>query len=194
MQTVETNPRVVLSYCIRSWGGELIEEAPYNSPISYVHGYGQILARLENALEGKAPGESVSVRLRAAQAYGEWSEDYVRTVPNRDLAHIEGLAVGDEIEMRDGRWEIVDDSVPAPDPLFSDEAPFSDDDDGDGDDDGPSIYEVREIFEETALLDGNHYLAGQDLIFDLHVLDVKPATFEEIERCRWDCGPEDDLY
>ena len=53
---------------------------------------------------------------------------------------------------------------------------------------------VREIFEETVLLDGNHYLAGQDLIFDLHVLDVKPATFEEIERCRWDCGPEDDLY
>ena len=193
MQTVEKNQPVVLSYCIRSWGGELIEEAPYNAPISYVHGYGQILGRLESALEGKAPGDSVSVRLRAAQAYGEWSEEFVRAVPKRDLAHLEGLAVGDEIEIRNGRWELVDDSVPAPDPLFSEGEPFSDDDEDEGADE-PSIYEVREIFEETVLLDGNHYLAGQDLIFDLHVLDVKPATFEEIERCRWDCGPEDDLY
>jgi FKBP-type peptidyl-prolyl cis-trans isomerase SlpA len=38
---------------------------------------------------------------------------------------------------------------------------------------GPINFVVKEIKEETVVLDGNHPLAGQRLIFDLEVVDVQ---------------------
>jgi FKBP-type peptidyl-prolyl cis-trans isomerase 2 len=43
---------------------------------------------------------------------------------------------------------------------------------------------VIELTERGALLDGNHPLAGKTLRVDLEVLDVRPATAEEIRRGR----------
>ena len=40
---------------------------------------------------------------------------------------------------------------------------------------------VLELGDETARLDGNHPLAGKDLVFDVTVLRVESATPEEIE-------------
>jgi FKBP-type peptidyl-prolyl cis-trans isomerase SlyD len=40
---------------------------------------------------------------------------------------------------------------------------------------------ILELGEETARLDGNHPLAGMDLVFDVTVLKVEAATPEEIE-------------
>jgi FKBP-type peptidyl-prolyl cis-trans isomerase SlpA len=38
---------------------------------------------------------------------------------------------------------------------------------------GPINFVVKEVKEETVVLDGNHPLAGQRLIFDLEVVDVQ---------------------
>ena len=37
---------------------------------------------------------------------------------------------------------------------------------------GPITVVVKEIKEATVVLDGNHPLAGKDLIFDLEVIEV----------------------
>ena len=37
---------------------------------------------------------------------------------------------------------------------------------------GPITVVVKEVKEETVILDGNHPLAGKDLIFDLEVIEV----------------------
>jgi FKBP-type peptidyl-prolyl cis-trans isomerase SlyD len=42
-------------------------------------------------------------------------------------------------------------------------------------------YHVIELHNDFASLDGNHPLAGQDLIFEIEALDARPATTEEIE-------------
>ncbi|MDR2711440.1 MAG: peptidylprolyl isomerase [Burkholderiales bacterium] len=49
-----------------------------------------------------------------------------------------------------------------------------------GDDDEP-VWRVTEISEGKAVLDGNHELAGQRVLFECTVLDVRAATEEEIE-------------
>lgn len=42
-------------------------------------------------------------------------------------------------------------------------------------------YRVIEFHEDFARLDGNHPLAGQDLIFEIEALDARDATPEDIE-------------
>lgn len=42
------------------------------------------------------------------------------------------------------------------------------------------MYRVVEIYGDMVALDGNHPLAGQDLIFEIEALDAREATPEEI--------------
>jgi FKBP-type peptidyl-prolyl cis-trans isomerase SlyD len=50
------------------------------------------------------------------------------------------------------------------------------------DEDGEErVWRVTNIAEGKAVLDGNHELAGQRLRFDCTVVDVRPATQEEIQ-------------
>lgn len=42
-------------------------------------------------------------------------------------------------------------------------------------------YRVLELHNDFASLDGNHPLAGQDLIFEIETLEARDATREEIE-------------
>lgn len=41
-------------------------------------------------------------------------------------------------------------------------------------------YRILQIHGEMVTLDGNHPLAGQDLIFEIEALEARAATFEEI--------------
>jgi len=43
------------------------------------------------------------------------------------------------------------------------------------------VWRVTGIADGKAVLDGNHELAGQRLRFDCTVLDVRPATAEELQ-------------
>lgn len=42
------------------------------------------------------------------------------------------------------------------------------------------VVRVTKVTDDTVTLDGNHPLAGQDLVFDLEMLNLRPATSEEI--------------
>jgi len=66
------------------------------------------------------------------------------------------------------------------------------------DEDGMQILTVVDVSGTEITLDGNHPLAGQRLIFDVEVMDVREATEDEIEfglnggdcGCGDSCGPE----
>ena len=77
------------------------------SDLTYLHGgYGELLAALEQALEGKGPGETVRLQLEPEQAFGEYDAQLVRVEPAERYG--EGLAVGMEIE-EDSRFYTVTD-------------------------------------------------------------------------------------
>ena len=74
---------------------------------SYLHGgYGGLLPGLERALEGKAPGETVSVQLEPEDAFGEYDANLLRLEPAERYG--EGIAAGMEVE-EDGSLYIVTD-------------------------------------------------------------------------------------
>jgi FKBP-type peptidyl-prolyl cis-trans isomerase 2 len=50
---------------------------------------------------------------------------------------------------------------------------------------------VTEISPDAIVLDANHPLAGQAVIFDLHVISVRQATAEEIAQRQAEAAAED---
>lgn len=48
-------------------------------------------------------------------------------------------------------------------------------------DQGEFPITVREVSDETVVVDANHQLAGQTLVFDIEVTDVREATEQEVE-------------
>ncbi len=77
------------------------------SDLTYRHGgYGELLAALERALEGKAPGESVRLQLEPEHAFGEYDAPLLRVEPAERYG--EGVEVGMEVE-EDSRFYTVTD-------------------------------------------------------------------------------------
>lgn len=77
------------------------------SDLTYLHGgYGELLAALEGALEGKAPGEWIRAQLEPEQAFGEYDAGLVRVEPAERYG--DGIAVGMEVEEDSRLYTVTD--------------------------------------------------------------------------------------
>src|SRR5207237_9142510 len=75
--------------------------------LSDVHGgYGEMLAALEQALEGKGAGESVQLQLEPEQAFGEYDPQLLRVEPLGRYG--EGVTIGMQIEEDSRRFTVTD--------------------------------------------------------------------------------------
>ena len=147
---VAKNTIVTLSYQLKNLAGEVLEESGSGEEaISYLHGgYDGIFPTVEEALEGRAVGDDVSVTMEPEYAFGEYDAELVRVEP-RNLFPME-VVVGMQFE---GAPEGSDEYL---------------------------LYTVTDMTEDTVVVDGNHPLAGQTLRFECKVIDVRPATAEEL--------------
>lgn len=97
-----------LEYRLHLGDGKIVDQSEASDPLVYLHGYEEIVPGLENALEGKAAGDSLQVVVPPEEAYGEHDPDGMEEVPKADLPpHLtveEGEVVvatdeeGDEVE------------------------------------------------------------------------------------------------
>ncbi len=76
----ERNKVVTLAYQIRNPQGEVLEDTA-DHPLQYIQGIGQLLPALEQALEGKEPGDEVEITLTPDQAFGEYDEAQIQAIP-----------------------------------------------------------------------------------------------------------------
>ena len=75
--------------------GQVIESG--KEPVSYLHGgYGNLIAKLEEALEGQTVGFKGSWLLTPADAFGERDETLVQTIAKSDFPP--GVKVGGQLE------------------------------------------------------------------------------------------------
>lgn len=72
---------VTIDYTLSDANGELIDSSKGSHPLAYIHGIGAMIPGLEQALEGKAPGDHIEVQVQPADAYGDRDPSLVQVVP-----------------------------------------------------------------------------------------------------------------
>jgi len=139
------NTVVTISFKLFDASNQLIEESP--EPLVYLHGgHSGIFPKIEEALNFKQVGDSVSVSLEPDDAFGEYDPEMIRMEAVETLPP--DVAIGGYLVAEENGEE--------------------------------HVWRVTSIAEGKAVLDGNHELAGQRLRFDATVVEIRPATQEEI--------------
>jgi len=68
-------------YTLTDDAGKVLDSSRGNSPLSYLHGLGQIVPGLEKAMEGKAVGDAFKADVVPAEGYGERVDALVQQAP-----------------------------------------------------------------------------------------------------------------
>lgn len=96
---IEKDKVVTFHYRLSELDGEQIEDSKDNDPMAYMHGHGNIIAGLEEALEGHSQGDNLSVTLLPEQAYGARKEDAKQRIPIKHIADKGRLRVGQVVSV-----------------------------------------------------------------------------------------------
>lgn len=92
--SIAANSVVSIHYTLTDDDGVQLDASPEGAPLVYLHGASNIIPGLENALEGKATGDSLKVAIAPAEAYGEYQEALVQAVPRNLFGDDQELQVG----------------------------------------------------------------------------------------------------
>jgi FKBP-type peptidyl-prolyl cis-trans isomerase SlyD len=145
------NTVVTLSFDLYDADDTLLESTA--DPIVYLHGgYSGMPPKLEESLNHRTVGESVTVTLEPADAFGEYDAELVK------------------VETQDRLPPDVEKGM-----MF--ESYANEGDEGSG----GIVFTVTDIAEGKVVLDGNHAWAGKRVRFECRILDIRPATAEEIQ-------------
>ena len=117
MSTISKHSVVSFHYTLRDEDGNILDQSEQH-PLTYLHGNDAIIPGLEKALEGKAVGDQFTVTVEAQDAYGEYQEDGINTVPREQFKGVDNIEPGMQFEANaDGQTMLVtvtdvsDDSV-----------------------------------------------------------------------------------
>lgn len=146
---IAANTVVVIEYSVTTPEGELIDSSSQSGePLTYLHGAGNIVPGLEDALTGRRVGDSLQVSVPPEQGYGERHDELVQVVHRDQFVGIEQMEIGMQFQTEaEGEVHLVT---------------------------------VTGLEGDEVIVDANHPLAGETLVFDVTVLEVRPATREEL--------------
>lgn len=83
-------------YTLTDSTGKVLDTSEGQEPLSYLHGAGNIIPGLEDALVGKTVGDKLNVSVVAAQAYGLRDDSMVQELPSNMFSGIDNIEVGME--------------------------------------------------------------------------------------------------
>ncbi len=137
---IEAGKTVKVHYNGTLADGTIFDSSEGRDAISFEVGSGQVIPGFDSAVAGMAVGQTETVHISCAEAYGEVREEMIGQVP---------------------RTELPQDMEPEVDMVLSMQSP-----------DGEMPVRIVEVAEDTVTLDANHPLAGQDLTFELTLVEV----------------------
>jgi len=143
---------VALTWTLKDTLGEVLDEL--DEPVEFLLGGDDLLARIEQALQGREAGATLELHLEPEDAFGDFDDGKLFLEPRS--AFPENIEEGMAFE-----------GLPAG---CNPEAPQN------------QVYFVSEIYPEHVVLDANHPLAGIALRLQLKVHAVREAAESEIGR------------
>ena len=143
---------VALTWTLKDTLGELLDEL--DEPVEFLLGGNDLLAKIEEALQGHEPADTADLHLEPEDAFGDYDENLVFLALRKSFpAELEeGMTFDGAALPADSNPEIPKEK----------------------------IYTVTEIYPEHVVLDGNHPLAGIALRLSLKVESVREASEAEI--------------
>jgi len=142
---------VALTWTLKDTLGEELDRL--DEPVEFLVGGSDLLAKIEEALQGHEPGDRLDLHLEPEDAFGDYDEEKVFLEPRSLFPK----------ELEEG---MTYEGLPAG--AASADAPRN------------LVYTVTEIYPEHVVLDGNHPLAGIAIRLHLKVEAVREATQEEM--------------
>ena len=91
---IADNTVVSFHYTLKNTQGATLESSHEGDPLSYLHGSGNIIPGLENALAGRTQGDEFSVTVEPAEAYGEINQQLITRLPIKYLKSAGKLRAG----------------------------------------------------------------------------------------------------
>ena len=89
---------VSLHYTLTDDLGVVLDSSRGHGPFAYLHGYGNIIRGLENALEGNEAGFNGAIEVLPADAYGEYNPQAVFEVPREQFPPGEDIKAGMQVQ------------------------------------------------------------------------------------------------
>lgn len=100
MSEAKEGAKVKVNYTGKLDSGEVFDTSADREPLEFVLGQGQIIPGFEKAVVGMHPGESKTVKVEPAEAYGERAEERVFDVPRQELPEDIEPQVGQRLQVR----------------------------------------------------------------------------------------------
>ena len=85
---------VSIHYTLTNHEGTVLDSSTGSDPLAYLHGFGNIIPGLENALTGKQAGDKLKVSIKPEEAYGVRDDALVQVVPRTAFGGAQDLEVG----------------------------------------------------------------------------------------------------
>jgi len=134
--------------------GKIIEETFGKEPLSFVYGVGMMIPGFEAEIDGLSAGNKKGFAVVAEDAYGLYNDDNVIDLPLENF--------GDEANQAEvlivGKRIALQDNTGR-----------------------EHIGLVKEVKAETAAIDFNHPMAGNDLFFEVEIINVRETTPQELQ-------------
>ena len=91
---IEKNKVVSIDYKLTGADGTVIDSSEGREPLAYLHGNGNIVTGLEEALDGKAAGDALTVSVPPEKGYGVRDESKIVEVPREQLKGADEIRPG----------------------------------------------------------------------------------------------------
>ena len=145
---------VALTWTLKDTLGDELDAL--DEPVEFLLGGNDLLASIEEALQGHADGDTLELHLEPENAFGDYDENLVFLEPRNIFpAELEEGMTFDGAAIPSG----ASPQIPA-----------------------EHIYTVTDIYPEHVVLDGNHPLGGIAIRLTLKVDSVREATEQEISQ------------
>ena len=94
-------------YTLTDEAGRVIDSSSGHGPLTYLHGAGNIVPGLEQAMEGRAAGDRFDVVVSPDQGYGVRDPGLVQVVPRAAFQGVDVIEPGMQFQAHNGQGAMV---------------------------------------------------------------------------------------
>ena len=85
---------VMIHYTLTNDEGDLLDSSKDQDPLAYLHGSGNIIPGLENALTGRSIGDTFNIEVAPEDGYGVRDNEMVQSVPRSAFEGVDNIEPG----------------------------------------------------------------------------------------------------